>query len=427
VKRDKMGTARAGLAARAYGAQTEPLGGQPAPGAKQSFPDLEAQVAYQRAFEAVVWAMPATSIYRAREGAFKACGITDNEIIAWSKPSTPTAEMLTPNTITPYIAGFTDLRKGPVVLEIPAKSDKAVLFGQIADAWEVTIADVGPSGDDKGAGGKYLFLPPGYKDPIPAGYFPVQSKSYRLMFGFRSIPAPGVGDDVAYAYSKTLKLYPLADAANPKPTRFVDGSAYRVPMLSFYDSRVFQDIYDIVSVEPVRERDKVMMGMLASIGIEPGKPFNPQGKVKAAMERAAVDAYCYMQERQAKLASVEAYWPDSHWVNGMQPDAAGCGSSKLDPRELVGGFERLAIACLYGDADKCSAAARPQRTSNSHLAAVGIDCPAPSNCRARTQRNSSSLLSPLGSAVLDLALALVVPMARQPDHHPARDGLALAP
>jgi hypothetical protein len=43
------------------------------------------------------------------------------------------------------------------------------------------------------------------------------------------------------------------------------------------------------------------------------------------------------------------------------------------------------------------------------------------------QRNSSPVLSPLGSAVLDLVLALVAPMARQPDYCRAGDGLALAP
>lgn len=39
-------------------AQTEPLGGQPAPGAKQSVSNLDEQVAYQRAFDAVLWASP---------------------------------------------------------------------------------------------------------------------------------------------------------------------------------------------------------------------------------------------------------------------------------------------------------------------------------------------------------------------------------
>jgi hypothetical protein len=304
-------------------AQTEPLGGQPAPGSKASVPDLETQVVYQRAFEAVVWAMPAASIYRFREGALKAFGIADNDIIAFSRPATPSAELLTANDVTPYITGFTDLRKGPVVLEIPAKTDKTSLYGQVVDAWQVTIADVGPSGEDKGAGGKYLLVPPGYEEPIPAGYFPIQSQSYRLALAFRSIAQPGVTNEAAHAYALTLKMYPLAEAANPKPTRFVDGSSRRLPTLPLYDIGALQDIYDVVSVEPVRERDKVMMGMLASIGIEPGKPFNPQGKVKAAMERGVVDAYFYMQERRAKLLTAQAYWPDRHWGYALVTDAEG--------------------------------------------------------------------------------------------------------
>src|ERR1700741_4409576 len=48
--------------------QTEPLGGQPPPGAKQSESDLEAQVAYQRAFEAVLWAMQGRLWFVRRSG-----------------------------------------------------------------------------------------------------------------------------------------------------------------------------------------------------------------------------------------------------------------------------------------------------------------------------------------------------------------------
>jgi hypothetical protein len=78
-------------------AQTEPIGGQPTPGAKPSVPDLEAQVGYQRAFEAVVWATPAVAIYRFRAAAFKEFGMSDNDIVAYSKPATPLLEALTAN------------------------------------------------------------------------------------------------------------------------------------------------------------------------------------------------------------------------------------------------------------------------------------------------------------------------------------------
>ena len=230
-------------------------------------------------------------------------------------------QAITPNTVTPYIAAFSDLRNGPVVVELPAKTDKASLYGQIVDAWQVTLADVGPSGLDKGAGGKYLLIPPGYSQPIPDGYFPIQSSTYRMGLAFRSVPAPGATDADAYAYSKTLKIYPLSEAASPAATKFVDPKSELVPTLPFYDIRALEDINDIIDVEPVRPQDKVMMGMLATIGIEPGKPFNPQGKLKDAMERGVKDAYFYMQQLDAKLFASNLYWPDRHWSFVMVPDA----------------------------------------------------------------------------------------------------------
>ena len=69
-------------------AQGEPLGGQPSPGSKRSVPDLDAQVAYQRAFEAVVWAMPASAIYRFRVGVLEVPGMADNVVLAYSAPLT---------------------------------------------------------------------------------------------------------------------------------------------------------------------------------------------------------------------------------------------------------------------------------------------------------------------------------------------------
>jgi hypothetical protein len=290
-------------------AQAEPTGGQPAIGTKPSVPDLEEQVAYQRAFEAVVWAMPASAAYRLRMGFLELPGMGENAILSMSGPLTPLHEVITGNNQTPYIGATTDLRSGPVVLEIPAKNDKASLYGQIVDAWQATIADVGPAGVDKGAGGKYLLIPPGYKEAIPSGYLPIQSGGYRIVLAFRSVAAPGATADDAHAYSKLLKMYPLSEAANPKPTRFVDGLREPLRTLPFYDMRALEDIKAIIDVEPVQARDKVMMGMLASIGIEKGKPFNPPAHLRSAMERGVADAYHYMQH----------YWSDRHWCFVMVP------------------------------------------------------------------------------------------------------------
>jgi hypothetical protein len=301
-------------------AQSEAAGGQPAPGVQQSVSDLDAQIAYQRAFDAILWAMPASAIYRLRVGLLAQPGMADNVINSYSGPLHTFHEVITGNQVTPYIAATTDLRNGPVVVEVPAKTEKAVLYGQIVDAWQATLADVGPVGADKGAGGKYLLLPPDYRQTVPGEYFMIRSSGYRIFFAFRSIQLEGASVADAYAYSKTLKMYPLSEAAAPPPTKIVDGRPYPLHTLPFYDIRALQDIHDIISVEPVQPRDKVMMGMLATIGIEPGKPFNPPEALRPALEKGVVDAYYYMQSLDTKLFASSLYWADRHWSFVMVPD-----------------------------------------------------------------------------------------------------------
>ena len=116
-------------------------------------------------------------------------------------------------------------------------------------------------------------------------------------------------------------MYPLSEAAKPTPTRFVDLRPYTMQTLPFYDIGALKDIHDIVSVEPVQPRDKVMMGMLATIGIEPGKPFNPAGKAQGGDGEGGLDAYYYMQNLATKLFASNLYWPDRHWSFVMVPDA----------------------------------------------------------------------------------------------------------
>jgi hypothetical protein len=299
----------------------EPLGGQPPKGAKASVKDFDYQIKYQRAFEAVLWNMPAIAIYSFRRAAFTDLGMKDNDIIAYSATATPRLEAITANSSTPYIAAYTDLRKGPVVLELPAAGPDGSLYGQVVDAWQLTIADVGPSGIDQGKGGKVLFTPPGHKEPIPDGYLHVASPSYRIALAFRSVVAPSKTQADAHTYAQRLRMYYLSEASNPPQQKFVDPSNQRYPTLPFYDERHFEDMHAIMSVEPVREHDKVMIGMLKSLGIEKGKPFAPDATAKRAMRQAAIDAWFYLQHWFDNIPAPMRYWPDRHYISLLQADA----------------------------------------------------------------------------------------------------------
>ena len=120
----------AGLTSMAGAADmpTEPLGGKPPAGSKPSVDDLTDQVTYQRAFEAVIWSMPAVAKYGLHRATFD-MGAGNNVVLAWSEGAKPLFEALTPNNTTPYVNGTTDLRKGPVVLDVPPANAKAGLFG----------------------------------------------------------------------------------------------------------------------------------------------------------------------------------------------------------------------------------------------------------------------------------------------------------
>jgi len=182
---------------------------------------------------------------------------------------------------------------GPVVLEIPPASDDGSITGNLDDAWQIALEDLGPAGADKGKGGKYLILPPGYKQKIPAGYLPMPSDTFQNFALLRSIPHSGSEADIgkALAYGKRVKLYPLSQATNPPPTGFLDATNVVFDSTIPYDLRFFQSLNRFVQAEPWLDRDKVMIDQLKTIGIEKGKPFNPDQNTQSTLNQAAREAH----------------------------------------------------------------------------------------------------------------------------------------
>ncbi len=297
-----------------------PQGGRPAADFQPSKVNFNEQVKYQRAFEAVLWSMPAVEIYGFKR-AIEKIGGEPNVIIAWSRPAKPNAELVTANNITPYVVAMSDLRQGPVVVEIPAASKKVLLYGQIIDQWQAVIADIGPVGTDRGRGGKYLLLPPGYQGNIPEDYFVCQSPSFRVYMAFRPIRRPRATPEDLKVYTRTMKIYYLD---KPRPTRFIDPLNLTFPTLARFDERWFQDLHEIIAVENPRPQDAVMAGMLASLGLTRDQPFTPNSETNQILRQAAGDAWFYLQQ-QVKLPNHPGrlYWPDRHWQDILTPDKNG--------------------------------------------------------------------------------------------------------
>jgi hypothetical protein len=269
----------------------------------------------RRGVEAVIWGMPAVNYDLMYQAAVRVAKGGFNQIIYWSRLPDWKIQTLTPNPDAIYLTPFINTKDvGPMVLEIPP-ADEGSITGTVMDVWQSALEDVGPAGVDKGRGGKYLILPPGYKDEVPTDCIPLASDTYEGYALLRSIPKSGSELDVAkaVAYGKRVKLYPLSQAAKPPATTFIDVADVVYDSTITYDLRFFESLNRIVQAEPWLERDKAMIDQVKAIGIEKGKPFNPDPRTKDVLNDAAREAHAWLVgQYEASFSS--PYYEGGHWV-----------------------------------------------------------------------------------------------------------------
>jgi hypothetical protein len=216
---------------------------------------------------------------------------------------------LTANDNTVYSFVWLDTHKGPLVVEIPPK-----VLGAIDDFWYRWVADVGITGADKGAGGKYLVLPPGYKGDIPKGYYVVRPSTYGNWMPFRSFLVEGSTKPGVESVKKTLKIYQLADAANPPAMKFVNLSGIPSNFDPPGDYAFWDLLNEVIQDEPADAARPNTMGLYASLGIVKGKPFKPDERMKKILTDAANIGAVTARSIAFKIRDKDAYYyPNSSW------------------------------------------------------------------------------------------------------------------
>ena len=242
-----------------------------------------------RAVEVFINLIPAVSIYHLRQG-MRDMGLTEsNQIVIAEQLGDSKPLVLTWNNTSLYTWGFLDLKKdGPTVVEVPPG-----VLGVFDDMYFRYIADIGAAGQDRGQGGKYLVLPPGYEGDVPDGYFVVKSKTYGVWNFMRGYVETGV-QQAADRVQGNLKVYPLARESDPAPMEFTNLSGLAdyqtIPPndFSFYES-----LDNLVQEEPIGWLDPETTGLLASIGIVKGRPFSPDARMKGILTDAVAIGNAY--------------------------------------------------------------------------------------------------------------------------------------
>ena len=235
--------------------------------------------------------------------------------------------ILTANATTPYILGTADLEAiGPLVIELPAGSTA----GLVDDFWQRPIIDIGLPGPDKGKGAKYLITPPGYAGDKPTGYSVFESPTKNIFLGIRLLdPDP----KKAAALQAKVRTYAYKDRANPPKNLFPSPSAkyfWGPPRGMAYWER----LHEILNREVVAERDRFFMAMLARLGIEKGKPFNPTPRQKKLLEEAAFVGEAMAKANDLAKRTTATYWPGASWklALGLDPSQRTEFYDQLDQR-----------------------------------------------------------------------------------------------
>ena len=189
---------------------------------------------------------------------------------------------LTPNTVSVYMATWMELADEPMVMETPPN-----VLGFINDAWFQYVVDFGNAGPDKGKGGKFLIVPPGYEGDIPEGYHVAKTSTYGNWVVWRGFQVDGSTAPAVKATKEKFKIYPLSKKDNPPAMSFINVSGKFHNTIHRMDFGYWEELNETIQAEPLEGLDPDLRGLIASIGIVKGKEFAPDERMKKILTEAA--------------------------------------------------------------------------------------------------------------------------------------------
>lgn len=237
---------------------------------------------FSRAVRTYLQAMPAASMMALREGLY-AAGLLPNYTVFVSKSLVDArSRFLTLDTETVYATAWISLKGGPIVVETPPRT-----VGVFVDTWQRHLADTGYPGPDRGRGGRYVIVPPGYAGYVPESQFAVRSRTFGVWMLLQGFLVDGSTRQAVDNFESELKIYPLKESERPPPNQFVDMSALPINTIAPNDASYFESVDRLLQEEPRESQDPELLGLLASIGIEKDRKFEPTPALKATLAEAA--------------------------------------------------------------------------------------------------------------------------------------------
>lgn len=312
---------------------------------KGDFPTTESanalndELYFQRATQVYLWALPAVSMWAMKEGSEKIYGAGYNVLPVWKERLNAKTKVTTPNSDCLYAMTYVNIAKdGPIVVEVPPNNQGILddfyqrpLTGPSIDGKAFT-GDFGFAGPDGGKGGKYLIVRWDYNGPEPDGYYVYRTRTDNVFVFYRGFFTDPKDLTGANALIASTRIYPYGKRDTAAAMKFPDGSATPADMLFPHDGSYFDMLARFVADERIDPADMDWRGMMAAIGIQKGKPFEPTAHQRELLDKAARIAF--------KMSKVEIwngllgqpggrYYPDRQWENvfaGQNPQFQASGT-----------------------------------------------------------------------------------------------------
>jgi hypothetical protein len=270
---------------------------------------------FQRGVQAFLTALPAADMCALRAG-YRSFGPDNQTLLITESLMDSRTLYFVANTETVYNMAWLDTKDGPLVIEVPPS-----VLGFMSDFWSRYVTDVGRTGPDRGAGGKYLLLPPGYDGAAPDGYFVLRSRTYGNAIIFRGFVED---DDFQPAVENTeqhYRVYPLDHATSPTAMDFVDVSGKYMNTIPPSDASLFDLVATVVREEPLDAVDPETRGLLAAIGIRKDKPFAPDARMQGILAEAAAIGNATARATLFSTRDQDTYfYPNSTWKMPYKSD-----------------------------------------------------------------------------------------------------------
>jgi hypothetical protein len=284
-----------------------------------------------RGVQVFLSAIPIASIEAMRLANVKMGVTSSNKVLIFDQLMDSPPLFLTGNTDTVYVSGILDLKKdGPTIVEIPPGSGP----GTVNDAFFRFVTDTGSVGPDRGKGGTYLILPPDYQgdlkykegsetvkmkiNGVMKTVFVSKSPSYTNWLILRGFLVDGKPDAASKMFREGLKIYPLSQAKNPPKMAFINASGKFFNSIHANNYHFYPEIDAVIQREPISMIEPELRGMMASIGLQKGKKFAPDERMKTILTDAMKIGNATARSIYFNTRMPEAYkWKGKQWKTGF--------------------------------------------------------------------------------------------------------------